>query len=426
MRIIKLTAENFKRLRAVEIEPNGAVVVVRGRNAQGKSSVLDAIWAALGGKRAVPGKPIREGENHSEITLDLGEYIVTRSFTEKDSYLTVKSREGAKIANPQQLLDSLIGAISFDPLEFARMKATDQAKQLAEITGVNFDGLNSERANLFSIRTETNRRVKHLTGLVDEARKKCNGFDEDLQPVDVGSLMTTYESAQTRHTEHLRALDRLNARTLTLKGKQDERARLLARIAELDEEIMAEQQQIGAAEKALELAGAELPDLTALQKQLQDAAAVNAMAEAVRSFRSLNEQLATESARADELTRDIEAIDRKKAELVAKADLPVNHLSFDENGVYYKDVPFEQCSSSEQLKVSTALAISFNPKLRVIRITDGSLLDEESLGVLESIAESEDFQIWLEKVDDSETGVGILIEDGMIKAAKAEREAVAA
>ena len=47
MKIVKLTAENFKRLEAVEITPDGNTVLISGRNGQGKSSVLDSILAAL-------------------------------------------------------------------------------------------------------------------------------------------------------------------------------------------------------------------------------------------------------------------------------------------------------------------------------------------------------------------------------------------
>ena len=47
MRIVQLSIENVKCLKAVEIKPDGTLQVVTGRNAQGKTSVLDAIW--LGG-----------------------------------------------------------------------------------------------------------------------------------------------------------------------------------------------------------------------------------------------------------------------------------------------------------------------------------------------------------------------------------------
>ncbi|AHB50058.1 hypothetical protein W911_06825 [Hyphomicrobium nitrativorans NL23] len=40
MKIIGLTAENIKRLVAVEIEPTGAVVQITGKNGNGKTSAL--------------------------------------------------------------------------------------------------------------------------------------------------------------------------------------------------------------------------------------------------------------------------------------------------------------------------------------------------------------------------------------------------
>ena len=52
MKIIEFRAERFKRLSAVDITPEGNTVIISGKNGQGKSSVLDAIWLALGGGAA--------------------------------------------------------------------------------------------------------------------------------------------------------------------------------------------------------------------------------------------------------------------------------------------------------------------------------------------------------------------------------------
>ena len=79
MKIIELQAENVKRLKAVEITPNGTLQVIGGKNAQGKSSVLDAIWLALGGGKAAKDTPlpIRDGEATAKVRLDLGDLVVT-------------------------------------------------------------------------------------------------------------------------------------------------------------------------------------------------------------------------------------------------------------------------------------------------------------------------------------------------------------
>ena len=67
------------------------------------------------------------------------------------------------------------------------------------------------------------------------------------------------------------------------------------------------------------------------------------------------------------------------------------------------------------LRVSTAVGMASNPRLRVLRIMDGSLLDEDSMKLLAEMAEAEDFQLWVEVVGDG--GVGIVMENGTIRGA---------
>ena len=64
MKIIQLQIENFKKIKAIQITPENNTVIVGGRNAQGKSSVLDAIFATLGGRAGnTADRPIRDGHH---------------------------------------------------------------------------------------------------------------------------------------------------------------------------------------------------------------------------------------------------------------------------------------------------------------------------------------------------------------------------
>ena len=114
MKIIHLQVENFKRLKAIDITPEGSVVKITGKNAQGKSSVLDAIWGALGGGKALPTEPIRQGETQARIRVELDDLVVTRTFTPGNSYLKVETKDGASYKSPQAILDKLVGRLSFD------------------------------------------------------------------------------------------------------------------------------------------------------------------------------------------------------------------------------------------------------------------------------------------------------------------------
>jgi hypothetical protein len=55
-----------------------------------------------------------------------------------------------------------------------------------------------------------------------------------------------------------------------------------------------------------------------------------------------------------------------------------------------------------------------NPRLRVIRVRDGSLLDEEGLRLVEEMAGARDFQVGCERVD-STGKVGFVLEDGQVR-----------
>lgn len=62
MNIIELKAENVKKIKAVSIEPGGKPIVkISGKNGAGKSSVLDSIQYALGGKTLQCDRPVRDG-----------------------------------------------------------------------------------------------------------------------------------------------------------------------------------------------------------------------------------------------------------------------------------------------------------------------------------------------------------------------------
>jgi hypothetical protein len=120
------------------------------------------------------------------------------------------------------------------------------------------------------------------------------------------------------------------------------------------------------------------------------------------------------SKKADGLTAEIEALDKRKGDALLSAKFPIDGLSFDNNGVTFKGIPFSQCSSAERLRTSIAMAMAMNPKLRVIRITDGSLIDSKNMAIIEEMVKEKDFQCWIERVD--ETGkIGIYIEDGEVK-----------
>ena len=408
MRIITLRAENVKRLRAVEITPEGDVVVISGRNAQGKSSVLDAIWMALGGGAGAKETthPIREGEKKASVTLDLGDLIVTRKWTLKGTTLEVSAREHedggitnttgtVRYSSPQAVLDGLIGRLSFDPLAFANQGAKDQLATLLDVVDLPFDpaALDARRREVFEARTDVNRDVRTLEGQLAGISVPPGAPEE---AVSVADLRREYEQA-------------VSVNRLRLEHEQ--------RKAAAEQRVARAEEELGAARAALaEFDAIEVPpeaDEDGLRERFDNAEVLNEAHRLRQEHARVSGLLASAQARSEDLTAELQLIDQEKEDGLAAADMPLDGLSFDEEGVLYNGVPFAQASSAERLRVGIAIAMAVNPTIRVIRITDGSLLDSENLALIAQMAGDNDFQVWVERVDESGK-VGVVIEDGEV------------
>lgn len=405
MKIIKLTASNVKRLRAVEITPDGTLQVVTGRNGQGKTSVLDAIWLALGGGAAAREtlRPIRDGEDRASVTLDLGDLIVTRTWSGSKTALTVTNADGARYSSPQSMLDSLVGRLSFDPLAFTRLSAKAQRDALLELVdlGIDLDENARQRQALYDRRTELGRQGKSMGDVP--------ATDDTLPSIEQSASDLI---AQIRAAENLRR-DGESARAQAAALVSD-RSRIAEQIAELEARRDALDRRIESAAQAVRNLPA-VPDVSEMESQLAGVESLNA---AIRA----NEQAKRAAARKDGLRAEYEdasakiaALDKAKADALANAQLPVDGLGFDDSGVTFNGVPFSQASSAEQIRVSLAMAMALNPELRVVRIIDGSLLDADSMQQVAAMAAAADYQVWVERVSD-ESAAAVVIEDGTVLA----------
>lgn len=433
MKIIALQAENIKKLVAIEIKPDGNMVQITGKNGAGKTSVLDSIWWALAGTSTIQKTPIRQGETRALIKLDLGEIIVTRKFKmaedgEVTSSLSVENWEGARFPSPQSMLDELIGSLSFDPLAFARMDSKLKFNQLrAFVPNVDFDAIETANKADFQKRTDINRRMKEARTL---AEKIIVSAAPGTEPVDETALINELEKAGTENTlietrranrEKVATEAATKRNSITYEGvriaeKRAEIHKILESIAEHEKTIQTLEKEATDMEVRLDAAEAlpEPVDTAKIKAKLEAAKATNAVVEQLKQ-RSFHVETAKKlEAEAAAITKEIENREAAKNAHIASAKLPVPGIGFGEEFITLNGVPFEQASDAEQLRASISIAMALNPKLRVIRVRDGSLLDESSVEILAEMAKDQDFQVWIEKVD-STGKIGFVIENGLLK-----------
>lgn len=423
MRIVRLQAENVKRLKAVEIVPDGdePLVVVGGRNAQGKSSVLDSIQMALGGKDSIPARPVRDGEEKAKVILELDGMVVERRFTKAGgSTLVVKSAEGASFPSPQAMLDKLVGPLSFDPLEFARLTESaegrrKQAAILRQALGLDFTKEDQAAKAAYEERAAINRDLKSVEARLD-AMPIINAPDKE---VSVAALMESLKKAQARN----KVIDDIEGERRDAEADVDRFTEQINALSKQMEELKAKlldlEQQRGTAAEDLERiekrkTGAKREDTSGIEQQIADADKTNRLVRSKKERAQLAMRARELEIAANAQTSLMGNAEKSKADKLAAAKLPVDGLGITEDGVTLNGIPLEQASSAEQLRLSVAIGLAQNPKLNVLLIRDGSLLDDRSLRMLAEMAAEADAQVWLERVGDGKE-CSVVIEDGAVK-----------
>lgn len=400
MKVDSVEIEYFKRVTHVAIYTSGQSVELVGKNEAGKSSVLDAIRAAMAGAKAIDPAPLHDGQRKGSIKLAVGELIIERHFSRGNvkGRLTITDPSGRKWG--QRDLDELWGMFTFDPLAFTRLQPRQQVEQLQALAG---DAFVQRLAELDSaIKVATRRRADAKRDL---ERIGQVAVPEKVAPVDITEVHQQLESADAfnrRQRQLRRDLDTIMNRC----GKAQ------TAVAEAEKALKAAQHELALADQALDEAPkpeAEI-DTSDLTQKIVDASRINAAAgEYDRAVGKLTQR--THAAQVvNEFEDQIAELRGTRAAHAASVQLPVPGLTWTPDGVELHGLPFEQHSSSKRLRVAALIGMAQSPALRIMRVDDGSLLDQDSFNELLQLAEDHDVQLWVETVGAGHEGDHLIVE----------------
>jgi DNA repair exonuclease SbcCD ATPase subunit len=411
MKILKFRGENVKRLKFVEIEPGEGAVVLKGKNEQGKSSVLDAIWYALGGTTQIKGQPLREGEEKGYSEVDLGSFVVRRTFTPNGTNLSVKDQYGAKPSSPQQLLDSLMGKLS-DPHALARMKPADQRAVFIDLLGVGdkLAKVDQQIAEVTEERKMVNKSISNAKGEYNSLPEPEGEVPSEL--VSVSDLMEELSQAEAQARAN-------NEWIFTLDNRESLVASIKEEIEELKQKYKEKVKQFKEATASVKEAQAkvdslEAPDLEGIRSRIASADSIN---EKVRQAEARNKALeALNSAKETYsiLGEKKASLEAEKVAILSNAKMPIEGLGIDADGITFNGLPIDNASDAQRTLIYASIAMAMNPEIKILKISDGSLLDDEHMDRLVQMANEKGFQLWIEAVSDSPEGASVYIEDGQV------------
>jgi energy-coupling factor transporter ATP-binding protein EcfA2 len=425
LRIVQLQAENVKKLTAVSITPTGSLVKITGRNGAGKTSVLDAIMWAIAGADKVQSEPIRKGQTNASIRIDMGDVIVTRKFRKREdgsttSSVVLENADGSRHTSPQKMLDSWLGKLTIDPLEFARMKPKEQFDALkGMVPNYDFEKMAGLNRGDYDKRTDVNRSAKEATTLAQAIEIPASvpkaKVDEAALVDEIASVGEFNASIEQRKERRAQARKEADAQLTQQQKHIDRAAELRQQAADQDALAVACLNEAQAIDKKLDDAPPlpEPKDATEVRARLEKAKADNALIDRAALRASHLETASRLEAEADTLTKSIESREAAKKAAIAAAKLPVDGIEFGDGAILLNGNPFDQASGAERLRTSIAIAMAGKPRIRVIRVCDGSLLDDDGIKLVAGMAEEHGYQVWVEAVDSSGK-TGIVIEDGHV------------
>ena len=440
MKIVRLQVRNFLGLREVDVK-TGDTNIIRGKNRQGKTSLIRAIEAAF--QSGDQSAKIRQGEDTAEILVELDDLYVQRSIrSDGKTKLMVADKQGEQVPRPQEFLDGLIGGFSFNPAEFFLL---DKKKQIAYLLE-SFSVKVTKDEVLGWIGTEewpedvSEEFLKaHALVLVERLRKyyyeqrtvinrKCDELlsagKQQAAMVSPGFDLGTYdEDGLKKLYAQVRACEQDNARISSLNADVQ---RIGNEILELERKVKLKKQELAA--KDNEHKTLKFRDVSGFEKQITEFEGTKKQADAATKLIDLRSSYSRAFTESKDLDRIVNTLTNEvPRSLMERIQLPVKGMEITEDEVLFDGKSFDMLSGAEQVEVSLAIARALCGKFRVLCVDGVEKLDDEVYAEFVKQMEADrGFQFFITKVGKAEKGVGIEIEDGKVKSANGRATKAAA
>lgn len=446
-KIIGLKVDGIRKLTAVEMEfaPNG-LTIIKGRNKQGKTSVIDTIHWLISGNKVINGKIINEDKEKANGELQLGNYLIKRTLgkTPKLEVRNIDTNAPLK-GEVQNFLDAFINELTFDPRPFLN-KTPYQMLQFAldlfrdkleakskEVLGYGFAGIDTELQKLEQERLDTGREVKRFGEIILPEKVEfvdvveLNAKRKEIEERNEGKL-TEWESAKQAELDEIESFNKAQRAIAVTKkdiGKElddtEEQLKTIKNdIADLELRLKAKKEllrtrlefqnikikeyeniPIALPEKPLvtTVSKPELESTESIDQQIAESKAVNVKAQAYQEAKNKQKEKAAKQSEYESLDDEIKSLRGKKLEILRSIDTGVQGLEIQEDGLYYNGTYSQNWSDAEGLMISSEICIAQMPKLKAIFLDRAESLDGDSLRMLDGWAKEKDIQAFLTIVE---------------------------
>jgi exonuclease SbcC len=432
LRVSQIQIRNVLGIRELEFAPDGSVTTITGKNASGKTSVVDAIQAVLDGGHDA--SLLREGADEGEVILMLSDgKTIRKRITPERSNLSVKSAEGHDMSAPQTLVNSLIDA---NPVDLLTADPKDRAEYLLEslpmavpeedlaaaVEPVTYDveidasghalqAIGRVYGDLYDERRQINRVVSEKRDTISQLEDSLP-FETDRE--DIENISEQIYDAEERRDEleakRSQALNNISEREQgQLSSLRNEMQR---KIQEIKDEYTekADDVEKQAAERKESIRNDYDEQITETKETL---ATLREREKSAQQHANTHRMIEQHKAEADKHETDSEAItealsrlDDLKRDVIS--NLPIGDgITINADGEIEDEdgVPFERLNTAKQIEIATSVATERIEDCGLVCIDGMERLDEETMAAFRKWAEETDLQLIVTRVGEGELSI---------------------
>lgn len=424
VKIASLELENVKRIKAVSITPTtDGLTVIGGRNAQGKTSVLDAIAWALGGNSFKPQNPTREGSaTPAKLKIELSNgLIVTRQGS--SGSLKVVDPTGKK--SGQTLLNSFIEQLALNLPKFMNSTDKEKAEVLLDLIGVK----DQIKALDNQIETLSDQRRPLKTDYLGKRKVAADMpyyADAPEEPVSATELIEKQQAILAKNSQNQAIRQKVIDLEAQMKLKEQQENDARERVKQIERDLVAANNQVSAIVNEKFQLSNSLNSTKDIAQKLVDESTED-IEQKLRDIDEVNERVRANQRRADleaeaETTEEtykaisdqIETVRKQRIALLEGANMPLEDLDVKDGYLVYKGITWSDMSSAEQLRVATAIVRALKPDCGFVLVDKLEQMDTQTLADFGTWAQSVGLQVIGTRVSTGDE-CSVVIEDGYAK-----------
>lgn len=418
-----LDVQNYKRAKMVRVQlsPTG-LTCIGGKCREGKTSILDAICAALGGEKYVASNPLHEGTMKGVIELTLSNgYRVKRTISKTGTRLTVTKPDGE--SGGQTDLNEFISHFALDLRKFLDASPKEQCLIFLKGIGVDLTPLDQRKKTAYDKREIIGREEKRKRGHAESLPWDADAGLELKQAQDVLDQIQEIQDINTKNAgvraKCQQAKEKVQSFADKISDKKEDIKDLKAKLqqAEYDLDTLNDSR-----EHAQEIHSDCFADVNALIDG--DTSALTASLSEIETFNArvrknlMKKQAVKEADNSHNewlgLTDELKGIEEERMDLMKSAPMTLPELSVMGESLTYKSQLPDCWSHAETMKVAASIVKTIQPKMGFVLVDKLESMDIETFRDFEAFCDTIGLKVIGTRVSTGDENT-IIIEDGQVK-----------